>query len=288
MDFPDIDILPSKDFPENFSGLLYVSDPPGRLYVAGTLPPEDAVLLTVVGSRKYSSYGKEVCETLVRGLRGYDVAVVSGLALGIDSIAHRAALDAGLRTIAVPGSGLSGEALYPREHASLAAEIVKKGGALLSEFEPQFKATSWSFPKRNRIMAGLSRAVLLIEAEERSGTLITARFALEYGKDVLAVPGSIFSETSKGTNWLIREGATPIRGIDDLIRALGFEPGGQKETLDDASENEQLLYRLLSEPRTRHELRDASGLSMEDENAALSMLEIKGRIREEGGRLSRC
>ena len=120
------------------------------------------------------------------------------LLLGIDSIAHRSALDAGLKTIAVPGSGLDDDALYPREHLQLAREIVEKGGALVSEYEPDFKATTWSFPRRNRIMAGLSKAVLVVEAERPSGTLITARLALDYGRDVFAVPGSIFSETSRG------------------------------------------------------------------------------------------
>ena len=190
--------ISKNEFPAAFSPLLEIPEPPEKLYYRGALPDDDTVLLAVVGSRKYSHYGKEACEQVVKGLRGYDITIVSGLALGIDSIAHRSALDAGLKTIAVPGSGLDDDALYPREHLQLAREIVEKGGALVSEYEPDFKATTWSFPRRNRIMAGLSKAVLVVEAERPSGTLITARLALDYGRDVFAVPGSIFSETSRG------------------------------------------------------------------------------------------
>ncbi|MDP3958159.1 MAG: DNA-processing protein DprA [bacterium] len=285
----EIRILAQKDFPGLLQGLLHVSEPPQKLHVRGALPEEGAALLTVVGSRKHSRYGEEATRTLISGLRGYPISIVSGLAFGIDSLAHRAALDAGLPAIAIPGSGISDEALYPREHLSLAREIMEKGGALLSEFAPDFRATTWSFIKRNRIMAGISKAVLIVEAEERSGTLVTARFALEYGKDILAVPGSVFSETSRGTNWLIREGATPVSESADVLRALGFEPEAEKERgLGDASEAEALLYGMLREPKTREELRIESGLSASAQNAALSMLEIKGFIKEEGGKLRRC
>src|SRR3989338_991505 len=142
--------------------LLEIPQVPEELFVRGTLPQDDALLLCVVGSRKHTEYWKEVCEKILSELRGFPIVIVSGLALGIDAIAHRAALKAGLKTIAVPGSGLSPSVLYPRSHNSLAKEIVKRGGALLSEFEPDTPAAPWTFPRRNRIMAGLADAVLVI------------------------------------------------------------------------------------------------------------------------------
>lgn len=285
--------LSKNEFPAVFSPLLEIPEPPEKLYYRGALPDDDTVLLAVVGSRKYSHYGKEACEQIVKGLRGYDITIVSGLALGIDSIAHRSALDAGLKTIAVPGSGLNDDALYPREHLQLAREIVEKGGALISEYEPDFKATTWSFPRRNRIMAGLSKAVLVVEAERPSGTLITARLALDYGRDVFAVPGSIFSETSRGAHFLIRQGATPITSSLDILTELGFK---QEEFIEKIRENEikdalpverQVLL-TLTEPRTRQELKELIGIPIEQMNMTLSVLEIKGLIIETGGKIMRC
>ncbi|MEK7143237.1 MAG: DNA-processing protein DprA [Patescibacteria group bacterium] len=285
--------ISKNEFPAAFSPLLEIPEPPEKLYYRGALPDDDTVLLAVVGSRKYSHYGKEACEQVVKGLRGYDITIVSGLALGIDSIAHRSALDAGLKTIAVPGSGLDDDALYPREHLQLAREIVEKGGALVSEYEPDFKATTWSFPRRNRIMAGLSKAVLVVEAERPSGTLITARLALDYGRDVFAVPGSIFSETSRGAHFLIRQGATPITSSLDILTELGFK---QEEFIEKIRENEikdalpverQVLL-TLTEPRTRQELKELIGIPIEQMNMTLSVLEIKGLIIETGGKIMRC
>ncbi len=279
--------------PDKFpSALKEIPDPPKELYLRGELPDENEnIFLTVVGSRKYSRYGRDACERLILGLRGYPIVIVSGLALGIDGIAHKSAMEAGLKTVAVPGSGLSPQVLYPRSHISLVEEILENGGALLSEFEPDFQATEWSFPQRNRIMAGLSKAVLIIEAEERSGTLITARMALDYNRDILAVPGEIFSPNALGTNRLIRQGATPITSSDELLRALGFEPDENKnfssETLIDASENEQKLWEILSEPIPRDELVSLSGLSIQEFNTALTLLEIKGFISEELGEIRR-
>ena len=145
--------LDPSEFPPQ---LLEIPEPPKELWVAGALPSPETVLLTVVGSRKYTSYGKEACEEIISGLRGYDIAVVSGLALGIDTIAHESAMRAGLKTVSVPGSGLDPSMLYPRANLQLAKRILESGGALLSEFAPDFRPTDWSFPQRNRIMAGLA------------------------------------------------------------------------------------------------------------------------------------
>src|SRR5574344_927429 len=206
----EIEILENENIPEM---LREIPDCPDKLYIKGKLPSQDSKLLCVVGSRKYTSYGKDVCEKLISGLRGYDITIVSGLALGIDSIAHKTALDSGLKTIAVPGSGLDESVLYPSTHKQLAEKILENGGALISEFEPNFRATPYSFPQRNRIMAGISHAVLVIEAETKSGTLITSKFATEYNRDVLTVPGSIFSKNSEGPNMLIRLGATSTKNL---------------------------------------------------------------------------
>ncbi len=265
--------------------LLEIPDVPEHLYLCGTLPSPETTLLSVVGSRKHSPYGKDVCEELIAGLSGYDIAIVSGLALGIDSIAHQAALRAGLKTIAVPGSGLGKEVLYPATNFHLAEKIVREGGALLSEFEPDFKATVWSFPQRNRIMAGLSRAVLIIEAAERSGTLITARMALDYNRDVYVVPASIFSESGKGSNTLIRQGAMPVLSSADLLRELGFDIA-QTETGTppaDCSDEEKNVLALLKDSLGRDELIRALAIETSKANMLLSVMEIKGLIKEQWG-----
>lgn len=288
-----LSVISKNEFPSVFSPLLEIPEPPEKLYYRGVLPDDDTVLLAVVGSRKYSHYGKEACEQIIKGLRGYDITIVSGLALGIDSIAHRSTLDAGLKTIAVPGSGLDNNALYPREHLQLAREIVEKGGTLISEYEPDFKATTWSFPRRNRIMAGLSKAVLVVEAERPSGTLITARLALDYGRDVFAVPGSIFSETSRGAHFLIRQGATPVTSSADILTELGFK---EEEFIEKIRENEirgalpaeRQVLSTLTEPMTRQELKELIGMPIEQMNMTLSVLEIKGLIIETGGKIMRC
>jgi DNA processing protein len=256
--------------------------PPERLYIRGTLPREDWVHLTVVGARKYSDYGRDVVETLISGLRGLPVVIVSGLALGIDSIAHRAALKAGLPTIAVPGSGISDEAIYPGIHRELAREIISRGGAVLSPFEPDMKATEWSFPVRNRIMAGLSRAVLIVEAERKSGTLITGKYATELNRDVLTVPGSIFSKNSEGPHMLIRLGATPITSVAELVEALGLEESKAVEEKDysDLSPDELRAVKALEQPLSRDDLIDALGMDIEEANALISILELKGLVKE--------
>src|SRR5690606_14344128 len=170
---------------EEFPPLLKeIPDAPEKLFHAGAAIREENALLAVVGSRKYTEYGKRATEAIIAGLAGMNVTIVSGLALGIDAIAHRSALKAGLQTIAVPGSGLDPDHIYPGAHRGLASEILKKGGSLLSELEPTAAVFPSNFPRRNRIMAGMSHATLVIEAAPRSGTLITARLALEYNREV--------------------------------------------------------------------------------------------------------
>ncbi len=203
--------------------LQQISSLPECLYVAGTIPPDDMKFLCVIGSRKYSNYGEEVCRSIIHGLKGYPVVIVSGLALGIDSIAHEVALEADLKTIAFPGSGLLPEVIYPQCHLGLANRIVESGGALISPFEMDNAGGLWTFPFRNRLMAGISHATLLVEGRRGSGTLITANNANEFCRDVFVIPGSIFSDLSYGAHTLLRQGATAVSSSEDVLESLGFE-----------------------------------------------------------------
>jgi DNA processing protein len=282
----------TKQLNENYFPPLLseTNDPPKKLFYAGKIPDwSDYKILCVVGSRKNSSYGKMVCHKLIASLRGKKVIIVSGLALGTDAYAHQEALSAGLIAVAVPGSGLNPKVLAPKTNFGLAKEILRSGGMLMSEYEPDFKATPWSFPKRNSTMAGMSHATLLIEAGEKSGTLITARLAMEYNRDVLVVPGSIFSETSKGSNQLLRDGATPITCVEDLHEALGIQNQEkiEIEEIENCSIEEEIILKLLSEPRDRNFLLEESGLNVTNLNANLSLLEIKGYVKEAGGKINR-
>ena len=283
-------ILPD-DFPP---ALKEIPQPPAELYLRGTLPdPTQFYYLAVVGSRKYTAYGREAAERIIAGLAGYPICIVSGLAMGIDGIAHRAALDAGLPTVAVPGSGLDQSVIYPRTHLNLAREILENGGALLSEYEPMLRAAPWTIPRRNRILAGLCQGVLIIEAEEKSGTLITARLALDYNRNIFTVPGSIFSATSKGTNKLIKQGATPITSATDLLLELGFLEQAQfssdQKTLDLTlyTLDEQAILTLLDEPLSREDILTAILLTPAKALSTLTVLEIKGIIREKMGKIER-
>lgn len=284
----DIYKLKNEEFPE---ALLEIPQPPKTLYIRGKLPDKKMVYLTVVGSRKYTSYGKDMCNKLIAGLKNYPIVIVSGLAIGIDSIAHQTALDNNLITIAFPGSGLDNKILHPQTNVRLAQEIIDKGGCLISELKPSWKATLYSFPKRNRLMAGIAKAVLIIEAEEKSGTLITARMALDYNKDILAVPGSAFSSNSNGTNELIKQGAIPVTNSEDILMALGFEIKkiklSDKEKYADCSKDEMKIIELLREPIPRDELIRNSGLPIGEANALLSIMEIKDLIKEELGEVKK-
>lgn len=201
-----------------------IPQPPTHLYVRGSLAPKGHKHLAVVGTRHPTEYAKRVVGHLIGGLRGYPVSIISGLAIGIDTRAHTAALEAGLHALAVPGSGIDDSVIYPKQNRDLAERILASGGGLLSEFEPRFRATRWSFPQRNRIMAGLADAVLLIEAGERSGTLITARMATDYNREVLVVPNNIFSANSKGVHQFLKLGATPITTPEDILEVLRLSP----------------------------------------------------------------
>lgn len=191
--------------------------PPLVIYYKGNLDFDDALSLSVVGSREHSSYGEAVVNKIIRATCKYNLVIISGLAIGIDSLAHKITLDCGGKTIAVLGSGLDRDSIYPRSNLDLLNRIVESGGAVISEFPPGAPPLRQNFPQRNRIIAGLGRATLVIEAKEKSGSLITAYQALEQGKEVMSVPGSIFSDYSSGTNQLISKGAKIIRAEKDVL-----------------------------------------------------------------------
>lgn len=264
--------------------LRNIADPPPVLYVKGQMCPEDDLAVAVVGTRRPTVYGRQAAETFSRGLVENGVTVVSGLAKGIDTFAHRAALDGGGRTIAVLGSGL--DIIYPSENRRLAAEIVERG-ALVSEFPLGTKPDGINFPRRNRIISGLSLASLIVEAGETSGALITAEFALEQGREVYAVPGNIFSSASRGPNRLISEGAKPICEMEDLLEGLKLESAVQHSAARSAipeSESEMAVLRCLShEPLHIDEIRRTVCLPISMVSSTLTMLELKGLARQAGG-----
>ena len=280
----DLKLLSPQEFPPL---LREISDPPKRLHLRGKMPSTDHKWLAVVGSRAMTTYGKQAVRHLIEGLRGYPIVVVSGLAYGVDAEAHKAALAAGLTTVAVPGSGLDWNALYPRANVGLAREILKAGGALLSEFKPEQKATDYTFPQRNRIMAGLSHATLVVEAKEKSGSLITAKLVTEYNRELLVVPGSIFSAESKGTHQFLRLGATAVTSPEDILVALGIAkregPASWAELRDDLSEDELRVFEIIHSPVSRDELIEALEIPITEANVLLSTMEIKGLIVEELG-----
>jgi DNA processing protein len=260
--------------------LREIPQPPKSLNFRGNLPPAQIHLLSVVGSRKYTSYGKQVVDELIGGLRGYPVGIVSGLALGIDSLAHEAALSNNLYTLAIPGGGLGDDVIYPATHKRLAFRILEAGGGLLSEYAQDFRATEWSFPQRNRLVAGISRATLLIEAAEKSGTLITARMATDYNRELLVVPGSIFSNTSAGVHQFLKLGATPVTCSKDILDVLGIEEkvAGETSPRQALSEAEAKVITILTEPRHRDELIRLLNMDISKAAQLLMMMELQGYV----------
>jgi DNA processing protein len=227
---------------------------------------------------------------LITGLASYPVAIVSGLALGLDAEAHRAALEVELPTVAVLPSSLDDASLYPSSNISLAHTILAKGGALISENEAPFIAMLHSFPQRNRIAAGMSKVTLIIEAGEKSGTLITARLALDYNREVLGVPHELERPSGMGVNRLLREGATLVRDSADIARALGFnvdEVAIQQTLPTDLTGHESSILTLLIEPLPADDLIEHLGLSAQEVNIALSSLLIRGLITERLGKIER-
>ncbi len=277
-------ILKPNQYPPNLREIPKV---PEEMYLIGEFPPSDEyIYLAVVGTRKFSTYGKEACRKIIGGLMGYNFVIVSGLALGIDSIAHWSAMENNLPTIAIPGSGLDEKVLHPHSHKKLAREILESGGALLSEFPWDMPASVYTFPQRNRIIAGISAGTLVIEAPERSGALITANFSLDFNRDVFAVPGSIFSENSKGTNKLIKQGAVPVSSAEDILSSFGIEAEEENSKINlPLSPIEEKIMSALNEPIGKDDLTRKLKMPATEINPILTMMEINNLIKESGGEI---
>jgi DNA processing protein len=271
----------SPDYP---ALLRQIHDPPPVLYVKGSLPPVESIGITVVGTRAPTPYGREVALRLTTELAAAGMVIVSGLARGIDGIAHRAALDAGSKTVAVLGSGL--DLIYPNEHQRLAEQICE-AGALISEFPPGHGIEPGNFPRRNRILSGLTKGTLVVEAGHKSGAITTADHALDQNRDVFAVPGSILSEKSAGPHRLIHQGAklvTCARDVLEEYRLVGAASqlalGGQALPADESER--KVFLSVTDEPRHIDELIRASGLPSATVSAALALMELRGLVRQSG------
>jgi DNA processing protein len=270
-----------EDYPKR---LQEIDQPPPVLYRRGELIPDDEWAVAVVGTRRVTAYGRQVAEDVSGALARHGITVISGLARGVDSISHQAALNAGGRTIAVLGSGL--DRIYPPENRQLAESIIPNG-ALLSDYPPGTPPEASNFPPRNRIISGLSLAVIIVEAGKTSGALITASFAADQGREVFAVPGNITAPGSKGTNRLIQDGAQPLLNTEQLLENLELTMVAQHRTarvVIPSDTTEAQLYETLSrEPLHIDEIQSRTDLPIEKVTATLALMELKGMVRQVGG-----
>ena len=264
--------------------LKEIDQPPPVLYVRGDYLPDDLFAVAIVGTRRVTAYGRQITEELAAFLAANGITVISGLARGVDAVAHQTALKSGGRTIGVLGSGV--DKIYPPEHRAMAEKMMEQG-AILSDYAPGTPPDASNFPPRNRIISGLSLAVVVIEAGETSGALITAEFAAEQGREIFAVPGSILAPQSKGTNKLIQNGALPLLSVHDLMQALNLTRMGEQKAarkIIPADETEARLMDVLGEePRHVDEIRNQTALPIEKVSATLALMELKGMVRQVGG-----
>ncbi|MFA6486340.1 MAG: DNA-processing protein DprA [Candidatus Magasanikbacteria bacterium] len=267
--------------------LAEISDPPITLFIRGTLPDPEIPTLAVVGTRRFSEYGQLACQQLIAPLARAGVAIVSGLALGIDGIAHETALASGGPTVAVLGSGVNRANIYPAAHRALSEKIIASNGAVISEYPPGFAPTQYSFPARNRIIAGLSLGTLVIEAPMRSGSLITARVALDYNREVMAIPFPINAPSGEGNNNLLKLGARVITSADDILDALHL---GQTQKMvqsplptPSSPQEAEILAVLSRTPRHIDEIIKTTGLPGPIVMSTLTMMEIKKQVMNTGG-----
>jgi DNA processing protein len=271
----------SPDYPEL---LRQLDHPPYVLYVRGNLLPQDEWAVAIVGTRSPSAYGREVATTLARQLSEQGVTVVSGMARGIDALAHQATVEAGGRAIGILGCGI--DVVYPPEHARLYASV-ESAGCLMSEFPLGTRPEGSNFPIRNRIISGLALATVVVEAGSKSGALITAHRAAEQGREVFAVPGNIFARNSQGTNRLIRDGAQPLLQIDDLLEALNLTRVVQqreaRQIMPESDLEGRLLDQLSHEPLHVDDLGIALDLPPAEVSSTLTLMELKGMVRRTDG-----
>jgi DNA processing protein len=264
--------------------LKEIDQPPPVLYIRGDYLPDDLFAVAIVGTRRVTPYGRQITEELAAYLATNGITVISGLARGVDAIAHQTAVRAGGRTIGVLGSGV--DKIYPPEHRGLAEKMMAQG-AIVSDYAPGTPPDAANFPPRNRIISGLSLAVVVIEAGETSGALITAEFAAEQGREVFAVPGSILAPQSKGTNKLIQNGALPLLSVNDLMQALDLTRMGEHKAARKAIPSDETEARLMSvlreEPLHVDEIRNQTDIPIEKVSATLALMELKGMVRQVGG-----
>lgn len=264
--------------------LREIDQPPPVLYVRGEYFPDDVFAVAIVGTRKVTPYGRQVTEEIASFLAANGITIISGLARGVDVIAHQTALKAGGRTLAVLGSGV--DKIYPPEHRGLAEQMMTRG-AIISDYAVGTPPDASNFPPRNRIISGLSLAVVVVEAAETSGALITAEFAAEQGREVFAVPGSILAPQSKGTNRLIQNGALPLLSPNDLMQALDLTRIGEKKMVRKLVPSDETEARVLDvlgpEPVHVDEIRNLANLPIEKVSATLALMELKGMVRQVGG-----
>jgi DNA processing protein len=266
------------------SRLKEIDQPPPVLYIRGEYLPDDVFAVAIVGTRKVTPYGRQVTEEIASFLAANGITIISGLARGVDAIAHQTALKAGGRTLAVLGSGV--DKIYPPEHRMLAEQMMTRG-AIISDYAVGTPPDASNFPPRNRIISGLSLAIVVIEAAETSGALITAEFAAEQGREVFAVPGSILAPQSKGTNKLIQNGALPLLTPNDLMQALDLTRIGEKKMVRKLVPSDETEARVLDvlgpEPVHVDEIRSLANLPIEKVSATLALMELKGLVRQVGG-----
>lgn len=275
----------ARNAPGYPSRLREIDDAPPVLYVRGAWKPEDEWSVAVVGTRRATAYGRQAASEFARGLAANGVTVVSGLARGVDTIAHRTALDSGGRTVAVLANGL--DTIYPPENRRLAEEIAARG-AVLADYPLGTKPRADFFPRRNRILSGLTLGTLVVEGDHQSGAMITAKFAAEQNREVFAVPGSIFSPQSRGPLGLIRDGATPVTGANDVLEALNLTMIGAqldfgRAAPPESDEERRLMAVLTREPSHIDEVARRAGLAAAVASGTLALLELKGLVRDVGG-----
>jgi len=281
----NIKVITIKD--KNYPKLLKeIYDPPALLYYKGNLKTEKFAV-GVVGTRKISQYGRQITPQIVKELALNGVTIVSGLALGIDALAHQATLEASGKTIAVLGSGLDQQNIYPADNRYLAQKIIASGGAVISEYPVGTLPLKLNFPHRNRIISGLTLGILVIEAPDESGALITAKFALEQNREVFAVPGNIYNQNSIGTNNLIKSGARLVSQASDILEELNLTQAKEflatKEIIPGSKEEEELLKLLSREPIHIDKLIQESKLEASVVNSTLAIMEMKGQVRNLSG-----
>ena len=279
----DVSVLTLTD-PEYPRLLREIGQPPPVIYVRGSLAPADDFSIAIVGTRKVTPYGQQITRDASTFLAGHGLTIVSGLARGVDALAHQHALKAGGRTIAVLGSGV--DVIYPPEHRKLVEAIIENG-AIISDYPLGTQPEGVNFPPRNRIISGLSLGTIVVEAGDRSGALITADFAVEQGRDVFAVPGNVLSPMSQGTNRLIQNGAYAMISPQDVLDVLGLERvddfQAARQTLPADTTEAKILQVLDYEPVHVDEICHAAGLAVETVTAALTMMELKGMVQHVGG-----